>query len=74
MTNQYVTILALDDELFCRINGASICVVTLQDYERLCKGDITVAEVKPISEIVLRDAVFSEAQQPDRTDTKIEDD
>lgn len=55
MTTRFVTILALSNDLFCRIDGASICTITQEDYDRLCSGEVDVSEIYPVAEVILRD-------------------
>ena len=49
-------ILVLDDgETWGGVEGASICIITDEDLERLQEGEIDAEDLRPIFEMVLAD-------------------
>ena len=49
-------ILVMDDgETWGGVEGASICLITEEDLERLTEGDLDVKDIRPIFEMGLAD-------------------
>ena len=49
------TIIVLPDgETWNTIDGCSICTVTEEEFDRLCKNEIEAEDLKPVAEIGLR--------------------
>lgn len=49
-------ILVMDDgETWGGVEGASICLITEEDLERLTEGDLDVKDIRPIFEMGLTD-------------------
>lgn len=48
------TIVILSDgETWNTINGCSICVITDEDFDRLCRDEIGANDLNPVSEVGL---------------------
>tara|TARA_Y100001938_G_scaffold134102_1_gene194221 strand:- start:19 stop:258 length:240 start_codon:yes stop_codon:yes gene_type:complete len=56
MVNETLAILVMDDgETWGGIDGASICLITTDQYNDLIDGNEDVASITPIFEMALRD-------------------
>lgn len=54
--NHTQAILVMDDgETWSGIDGASICLITTDQYNDLCDGEVDAASLTPIFEMGLRD-------------------
>lgn len=49
-----VQIIVIEGEAWATVNGASICTITAEEFERLRDGEIRPRDLKPISEVTLR--------------------
>ena len=57
--NQFVTIVVLNDgETFTDISGCSVCIIPLEDYERVIAEGGDARDFRPIVEIALNDQTF----------------
>lgn len=55
MTTKLHTILvAFDGDTWGDVDGASICIITDEDRKRLESGEITPGDLKPLTEIMLK--------------------
>lgn len=52
--NKPVQIIVIEGETWAPVDGASICTITADEFERLRDGEIRPRDLKPISEITLR--------------------
>lgn len=56
MKKTFVPILIMDDgETWSAPDGASICVISMEEYEDLCDDRIDTGDLNPIFELGLRD-------------------
>ena len=55
MTKTTAILVMADGETWDTIEGASICIISEEDLDRLDEGDIDVKDLQPIFEIGLRD-------------------
>jgi len=57
------TILILPDgETWSTVDGCSICVITDEDYARLCNDEVDANDILPVGELLLGDC-----SQPDKS-------
>lgn len=58
---KYVSIIVghrYDIETWSEIDGASICVISVEEYKALADGLIETSDLKPMLELGLRDYTF----------------
>lgn len=48
-------IACFDNDMWCNIDGTSICIITDEDYNNLESGKITTGDLIPVGEICLKD-------------------
>ena len=51
--NHFIVVLD-DGETFSGVDGASICVITDEQHEKLCEG-YSLSDIDPVHEILLKD-------------------
>jgi hypothetical protein len=49
-----VSIVVLDD-VWMGSENASVCIITQEEYEKLCDGEIRTRDLNPIHEFTLKD-------------------
>ena len=54
--NDLIPIIVLDDgETYSGVDGACICLITLEDHEKLVTEELDVEDLDPVFELGLRD-------------------
>ena len=55
MTKTHAILAMADGETWGDVEGASVCLITEEDLERLIEGDLDVEDLRPIFEMGLAD-------------------